>query len=510
MKLCTDWHNEIQRSVLNRPENTRASGLNRWLFALSLAVAFQSTLPATGQICAPGQICEPKCDPPVAPPFVCRKGPVVCKAGQWAPGPPLPAGTQCLVGGREGKCSESSECIGLPPGPSGNFEPQYLLLALTYAPPGNDSTTAYTEGNAVGTVNSLSNALGNAVTVTVATEGIYFSGSFSLTAQNGTQYTFTKTTGVTLGTMPNPSPPPNSDTVDHNQDTFWVWLKPKMHYIQTYQGVPNVQMNFLADQPAIVPYPLTVAQILGKTPDSEKIMDGWTAADKASLLNQDPFLRAGYQPVGERFVFVQQVVVHGPSAPGGPIPYTIVSIGYSGQNCDQDQVVASNSISIGGNLTVGLGAVTSLQAYDTITNTETYSKSKCDQLSQTLAWTPASTTPYYNERIGLYMDNLYGTLAYVDLGPDNASSTDSAVISGTIKGINRKPVKFGQVNLLLADGVRRTLVSDENGRFQSSVPAGPLTVKAGATEKKVVLERGKTVSTLLQIDPPMKREPSLR
>jgi hypothetical protein len=301
--------------------------------------------------------------------------------------------------------------------------------------------------------------------------------------------------------LPNPTPTPgvDSDAIDHTQDTFWIWLNPKMHYNQSYQGVPNVNMNFLAQQPAIIPYPITVAQLLGKAPDPEGVMSGWTAADKTSLLSQDPFLQPGYKPDSKRYSLVQQVVVRGPVTAGGKINDSAIPISYTGQNCNQTQEATTSTVSIGGNITVGFVVVTSFQAYDTITSTQTWSKSKCDQLSQTLLFSPASSTLLYHHLIDVYMDNLNGTLAYVDLGPDNASSSDSAQISGTIKGINGKSVKFGQVDLLLSNGVRRTMVSDENGHFQTNVPAGSTTIKTGASENKVVLKRGKKVATVLRI-----------
>lgn len=87
-------------------------GLFLWLAQLLAGYCWAA--PPSADPISGGGINPPKCTPPTAPVFVCSAD-ATCKAGQWAPGPPLPAGTMCLrnspTGTSRGVCDGMRNCI---------------------------------------------------------------------------------------------------------------------------------------------------------------------------------------------------------------------------------------------------------------------------------------------------------------------------------------------------------------------------------------------------------------
>lgn len=468
---------------------------------VSLIVALPFTGPATADVIGGGGVNPAKCTPPTAPFFACSAG-ATCKAGQWVPGPPLPAGTSCVVspatGASRGTCDGKRDCIPLAPGTSGNFSPRYIVLALTYDPPGNMSQAIYTAGTGVGTVNNVSSAFGSGFTVqAVVMNGPIVGGGWSITDQYGDQYSYTMTTSEGLGMMS------QADGVDHTQDMFWLWLNPRVHYEQPYKDVPNVNLNLITEG-GFVPQSITVRQLLGLDIDVAGVMNGWTAADKANLLGQDPFLTPGYQIDPKRFVFNREIQLEGPTKQvNGTIGFTPVAIGYMGQDCKSNQVQVTNSVSIGadGGFTIGATGV-EIQFIETFTSTETSSTSRCNQLQQTLQLTPISTTPLYCHLIDVYVDTIFETLAYLDTGVCPTPGTDSATLSGTVRGPGNRALPHQQVDLTLSNGRLRTVLSDETGRFKVVVPEGAVTIKTSDAAENVVAKGGAVITKTLHVAGP--------
>jgi hypothetical protein len=118
----------------------------------------------------------------------------------------------------------------------GYINPKYVVLGVTYAPPGPQSFVNYASSSLVSNTSSASNifASGYTYSVTLTTSvGIsgYLNGSAKSTAsQSFTQQSTTsssitveKTTGVSLQV---PGPANAYVGVDHDYDVIWVWLNP--------------------------------------------------------------------------------------------------------------------------------------------------------------------------------------------------------------------------------------------------------------------------------------------
>jgi|SRR5579859_3756017 len=143
----------------------------------------------------------------------------------------------------------------------GYINPKYLVVGVTYAPPGPQSFVDYSKSTLVSNTSSISNSFTNGYTVTVGlTSGIFgwisgnksntFSSSWSQTTNNSTSVTVSKESQISL-TVPGPADPYVG--VDHDYDLIWVWLNPVVPFTLTNNGV--IQWNGYGystlDQPAM-------------------------------------------------------------------------------------------------------------------------------------------------------------------------------------------------------------------------------------------------------------------
>jgi hypothetical protein len=108
-------------------------------------------------------------------------------------------------------------------------------LALIYDPPGNQSSNGFENTTFHGTINSIRNSFSAGQTFTFTAGGGIFgiggsgSASVSFTVENGTTNAFqnTITNGQSLALSS------TRNTVDHTNDTFWIWLNPLVTVTQT-------------------------------------------------------------------------------------------------------------------------------------------------------------------------------------------------------------------------------------------------------------------------------------
>lgn len=140
-------------------------------------------------------------------------------------------------------------------GVTGFVNPKYVVVGVTYAPPGPGSNVTYTNSTLVGTTTATTSSFQNDLGVSVSVSGgigvwtIIGGAGVKLTASDSTDYiqgsnssstvTMSKQTGVsykTNGTGNAFSP------VNHDYDTIWLWLNPLMIYT-VFPGTTNVQWN---------------------------------------------------------------------------------------------------------------------------------------------------------------------------------------------------------------------------------------------------------------------------
>jgi hypothetical protein len=112
--------------------------------------------------------------------------------------------------------------------------PQYKVLSLIYAAPGNSSSAGLTSGTTNGTSTSLGTNFSSGTSVTFSYKFVVasVSATFGVTDTNGqtnqTTDTFSNATGIS-----NISNHTGPNTLNHNQDLFLLWLNPVVTVQQT-------------------------------------------------------------------------------------------------------------------------------------------------------------------------------------------------------------------------------------------------------------------------------------
>ena len=209
----------------------------------------------------------------------------------------------------------------------GYVDPRFLIVGVTYAPPGPSSNTfvSYQDSTLVGNTSSLSQSFGSSVTNTVALSGGYsvavskgsITETVSTTTSQTTQNSSSVTTGIqvqngekTFGTANYFAP------VDHDYDTIWVWLNPALiftlgannvawtgyGYDATDQPSPDIvgiQLGYLNGDFGAIPPDLQTSlnrtwAAVQTSPSGEG--PALTSADLAQIAAADPFSVGTYGP----------------------------------------------------------------------------------------------------------------------------------------------------------------------------------------------------------------------
>jgi hypothetical protein len=257
--------------------------------------------------------------------------------------------------------------------PSGFVNPKYIVVGVTYAPPGPSSFVQYTGTTSVGnttTINSsFSNDVGFSVSVKAGISGWGVGGGVTGTSStdytqgssSSTTTTISKLTSLaykTAGTGNAFSP------VDSDYDTIWLWLNPVVllsYTPATSKTVAGIVWNGYGydtndpsgkDQPDV--YPVQVGWLnghFGNSPSIDTILArGWvttyeptmiwaagtgpglTTTDITNIIAADPLTNSGYTELNSfpstttdgRFTIEQ-----GPNNPN-PIPYEQAGPGNGG------------------------------------------------------------------------------------------------------------------------------------------------------------------------------------
>ena len=217
-----------------------------------------------------------------------------------------------------------------PSGVQGYVNPKYLIMGVSYAPPGGSaSSVSYQTTNVVGNTSTITSSFQNGFTVTTsisATVGVpgVSSGKVIATYSNGwtqksttsNEVTITKTSSTTLKT---PGVPTVYSPVDHDYDIIWLWLNPVSVFTlpNTNIGGPLVWNGYgydLSDplQDMDV-WPVYVGYLNGDfglldPQDADALARSWvttqtfapgqgpgiTSSDYPNILNADPFANNPY------------------------------------------------------------------------------------------------------------------------------------------------------------------------------------------------------------------------
>jgi len=169
----------------------------------------------------------------------------------------LPAGSQSITASFPGRVIGAEDCLSSTSTPplsqvvnpvtlyQGYINPKYLIMAVTYAPPGGNSQSyvSYQTTNFVGntTVDGSidTNAFTESVTVTSEAGGSLFGASGGLQVSGTQSFAYTNVSNssntVTVNkqnsvTLKTPGTPNVYSPVDHDYDIIWLWLNPVVWY----------------------------------------------------------------------------------------------------------------------------------------------------------------------------------------------------------------------------------------------------------------------------------------
>lgn len=187
----------------------------------------------------------------------------------------LTNGTVLVSGGctGDGSCPKTAEIYTPEPADSGYVNPKFIVVGVTYAPPGPSSFVQYTTSSTVGTTNATTNSFANQImqTISVTEPLLGFAGGkitdtssttskqTSMNSQSVTITTQTSEFDKTFGTGNAFSP------VDHDYDIIWVWLNP-VALFTVYPSLPS-SLTWTGygydtnDQPALDIFPLFVGNL---------------------------------------------------------------------------------------------------------------------------------------------------------------------------------------------------------------------------------------------------------
>jgi len=354
---------------------------------------------------------------------------------------------------------------------SGFVEPKYVVLTVTYAPPGSASSVTYSNSTILGTSSIISNSFTNDVKVTSSINTGFdlfglFSNKLTLTSSGQLTQETDTSSSVALSETTNMSttirgPASSAVGLDHDEDIIWVWLNPAIGLNIDSTGTNFTWTGFAFDQndPAgttdiigipvkylngHAPLPSNIADVLARrwaprtlctSADPACGLDGTKdpgldASDLAAILRADPFSNPAYVinvPSGGsctgdgRFCRTTNPnLQYSPPPPGGQPVTQMYSIQHQATATEGQGATDTRSVSIGtqGDLHVNffIKFTAKLMATDTMTFVNKWNAMSSSQVGQTASATvtgPSSADNYTGPvEFDIFQDNIYGTFMF--------------------------------------------------------------------------------------------------
>jgi hypothetical protein len=228
--------------------------------------------------------------------------------------------------------TQGSYSTSLVVGASGYIDPKYVVVGVTYAPPGPSSYVQYSSGTTLATTKSTSQSFSDGETVSAslsiggpqipihgwASGKVTISNSTTATQASSSSSSVTLSLSSLLATKTSGTPTAYSP-VNHDYDIIWLWLNPVMLYTVT-PSVTNMPSwdgygYDTTDQPALDIWGVCVgylnghwamdaqdAQVLGRSWAAGQTWPsgqgpGLTQTDFSQILQADPFANSSYSVI---------------------------------------------------------------------------------------------------------------------------------------------------------------------------------------------------------------------
>jgi hypothetical protein len=330
--------------------------------------------------------------------------------------------------------------------------PQYYILSVLYAPPGNQSSNGYTNSTSNAATTAISQTFVDATSTTITASsplgtssvGVTFTGSQGTGESQSFQISTSDGTGSQVSSNRNP--------VDHTQDQIFLWLNPEVivtptgtttaQYAMTTPngtaGLPepmdivNVNVQDLMN-PAQIPLAVLLPQTQNgvSLPGLASICAnpvppaqctaapcGCVASDFATILAADPLVGSGSttqpsQVDSTRYVLINSTTLEGPECSGcDPVKNSFTE---TDAESTTETSTETNSYSVGYSSSAGLdilGAGLKIQTGNTFTWTNSMSSGETNGTSHTATITLGTSSLDCFETISIYEDTVYHTFAF--------------------------------------------------------------------------------------------------
>lgn len=345
----------------------------------------------------------------------------------------------------------------------GFINPKYVVVGVTYAPPGPSSYVQYTNATTVGNTSTVSSSFSNDVGFSISVSNqasipaaqANSSGGVTLTYTQSTDFTSTQNSSTTVTmsktttlSYKTPGVPTADSPVNHDYDYIWLWLNPELLFSVFSTTPTQIQWNGYAYDPNDPSgtggpdiYPVQVGCLNGhfSCPSADTILartwatdvtwpagqgPGLTSSDMAYILQSDLLagsysLLDGLPSTTSDGHFTRGVY------PPNPIPYTEggLTTMYSLSQTDSESVAQGASYQVkqsfglseklSGSFLGIWGETTTYTETDTLIwnyswlNTLTTTTTITDSLSVT---GPPDSPPYSGPgQFIYYQDNIFGT-----------------------------------------------------------------------------------------------------
>jgi hypothetical protein len=458
-------------------------------------------------------------------------------------------GPQCTTSGlcyREGQGAKNAclaACFICTPS---TVHPDFLLISILYAPPGNASTAAFGQSKSTGTIYGISSNVTEALNTSIAiNEGSSF---FGLTTtftsgssdNSGASNQFSAVT--TAGTTTNLKP--GKDMIDHTQDIFLLWVNPEVTLTKSDQktlaaaiasgqgqmSIQAVSANQLMN--GIPPEKLAPTQIC-PTPTTCYALPGLgslTKDDISQILAQDPFLKSTPDQIPDpsRFLYIQSNPLENTTVAGNATQTFTVS------DAQTTSSTATQALATSEGVVSGVSAKTpyvgiSVASTDTWTWTQTISHGtstgQTQQASVTLSSTTQTCCGVTNNvtcEVSIWEDMVYRTFVFVPQPQTcqpavtgvTAAAPAPIVAATTAMHTTTEPALKGTVTardgtaakatmVVISDRAGKVLsriVTDHQGRyFSGNLPLGPVIVTAGTKTQRSSIKAGQAAVLNLKL-----------
>ena len=196
------------------------------------------------------------------------------------------AGTVLIAGGRNSSYLSSAELYHGAQAFSGHVNPKYIVVGVTYAPPGHLSTVAYGHSTSLGTTTANSSSFAHGLTESVSIGGMtgectggidgpifgFFAGVCVTGARESSSYTQQSNSSLSVSVVNKTSvlnttsgTPNDFIPINHDYDIVWLWLNPIASF--TYVTPGNIQWNGFGfdgtDMPGLDIWPVLLGYLNG-------------------------------------------------------------------------------------------------------------------------------------------------------------------------------------------------------------------------------------------------------